>query len=118
MVRRRNMRRMRGDLATWRPWPAFPKSARPDSLQKRQIRPPRKISREGRSTSRLSAHALHLQRVETPVESVVRKQLVVTASLGDSTLVDHDDAVGVAHGGQTVGDDEHGAPAHEVGESL
>src|SRR5688572_22176222 len=72
----------------------------------------------GRATSRLSAHALHLQRVETPVESVVGEQLVVTASLGDLPLVDHDDAVGVAHGGQTVGDDEHGAAAHEIGESL
>ena len=33
-------------------------------------------------------------------------------------LVDDDDAIGVAHGGQAVGDHQHGAAAHEVGQRL
>ena len=40
----------------------------------------------------------------------------MAAHLGDAPLVDDDDAVGVAHGGEAVRDDEHRAVAHEVGQ--
>src|SRR5437879_2326270 len=62
--------------------------------------------------------AFHLERVEAAIEAVLRDQLVVTADLGDAPLVNDDDAVGVAHGGQAMRDDEHGAAAHEVGQRL
>ena len=45
-------------------------------------------------------------------------QLVVAPQLGDAAVVDHDDAVGVAHGREAVGDDEGGASVHQVGEGL
>lgn len=51
--------------------------------------------------------------VEVVVLATQRQQLVVCAALDDTPLLEHDDAVGVAHGAQAVGDDKGGAPAHE-----
>src|SRR5258705_3397388 len=55
-----------------------------------------------------------LQVIEAPVQAVGGEQIVVTAALHDAALRQHDDEVGVLHGGQAVGDDEHGAMRHQA----
>ena len=44
------------------------------------------------------------------ISAAASQELGVTALFDDPTAIDHDDAVGEAHGRQAVGDDEGGAP--------
>ena len=50
--------------------------------------------------------------------SFLRDQLIMAAALNDAALLQNRDAVGIADGGQTVGDDEDGAPLHELVHAL
>lgn len=54
-----------------------------------------------------------LHVVERGVQAVGGQQLAVRPVLDDLAGVQHDDTVGVLHGGQPVGDDQRGAPAHQ-----
>ena len=61
---------------------------------------------------------MHLTQLElTGIQAIVApplfQQLVVIALFLDLALLDDHDAVGVTHGGQTVGNDENGAALHE-----
>ena len=59
-----------------------------------------------------------LEIVQPPIEPAGAVELVVGASLHDPALVQHDDLVGVAHGGEAVGDHQHGALAHQPVDRL
>lgn len=52
------------------------------------------------------------------VQPAHRDQLLVPPTLDDAALVEHEDAVGVADGGETVRDDEGGAPLRQVAETF
>mgnify|MGYP006866180342 CR=1 FL=1 len=58
------------------------------------------------------AHELRI--VNLCVNGAVFHQFFVIASLGNHAVVEHDDAVGAADGGQAVGDDKAGAAGHEL----
>ena len=47
--------------------------------------------------------------VEVAVGSVVLEQVRVQARLDDPAVLEHEDAVGVADGGEAMGDDEDGS---------
>jgi hypothetical protein len=48
--------------------------------------------------------ALELRLIEVRIQPVSFEQLVVGAALDDATVGDHQDQVGVTHGGETVRD--------------
>ena len=52
--------------------------------------------------------------VEVGIDAALCQQLGVTAALGDDTVGDGDDAVGVADGTQAVGDDQGGAAHGQI----
>src|SRR3546814_4246739 len=56
---------------------------------------------------------LELQRGEARVEAAGCRQLAVAAALDQAALVDHQDAVGLQHGGEAVGDDQRRARSEE-----
>src|SRR4051794_13909422 len=56
--------------------------------------------------------------VEAGVEVGGLEELVVVAGFGDVAVLEDDDLVGVADGGEAVGDDEGGAAGHEVVEGV
>ena len=49
---------------------------------------------------------LHLQLIQPGVDAVPCDQLIVSAALDDFSVLQHDNAVGVADGGQAMGDDQ------------
>src|SRR5215468_3679064 len=55
-----------------------------------------------------------LQAIEGRVTSAPAQQLVVTTRFDDSPILDDEDAVGVHHGMQAVGDDDGRAPLAKV----
>ncbi len=59
-----------------------------------------------------------MQCVQAAVDAVAGQQLIVASDLGDAAFVDDDDAVGIAHGGEPVRDDEDRPSTHQVGERL
>ena len=54
----------------------------------------------------------HGSGVELVVLALLGDELIVGAALDDVAVVEHHDHVGVAHGGQAVGDHEDGAALH------
>ena len=52
------------------------------------------------------------------IGAAARHQLGVAAGLGDAAFVDHQNAVGVDHAGQAVGEDQRGASPHQAVERL
>ena len=56
----------------------------------------------------------HRAGVQLVVLALLRDQLVMRATLDDVAMVEHHDHVGVAHGGQAVGDDEDRTSLHQV----
>ena len=56
--------------------------------------------------------------VEAGVVSVQGKQFVVAADFDDAAVVEHSDLVGVAHGGNPVGDEDGGGSCGIVAESA
>ena len=74
--------------------------------------------RSGLSTGvgRPSTRSRELPRDQLGVEAGLREKGVVGAALDDAAVVQDDDGVGVAHGGQAVGDDDRGALGHELRE--
>ena len=60
--------------------------------------------------------ALELGAVELGVQPAGREQLAVRAGLDHPAGVDHEDLVGVAHGGQPVRDDQRGAAVQRGGQ--
>ncbi len=63
-----------------------------------------------------SSHQLGLD--QEPVGAAPFDQFLVGAALDDLAVAEHQDAVGMAHGGQAVGDDQAGAAAHQALERL
>ena len=59
-----------------------------------------------------------LQLREMRVEAILAQQRLVRADRVDASALEHDDAVGVAHGGEAMGDDERRAAAREMLEGL
>ena len=57
---------------------------------------------------------LHRAGVQLVVLALLRDQLVMRATLDDVAMVEHHDHIGVAHGGQAVGDDEDRTALHQV----
>ncbi len=56
--------------------------------------------------------------VELIVDAPLGEQLVVSPRLGDLPFVEDDDLVGPPNRGESMSDDEGGAPAHEIRECL
>ena len=52
------------------------------------------------------------------VAAVEAKELVVSALFKNAAMVEYDDLVGIAHGGEPMGDDEGGTALHEAVHSL
>src|SRR5438552_363455 len=59
-----------------------------------------------------------LTRVEIRVASAASEQLLVASALYDPAVLDDEDRVGAANGGQPMRDDEGRAPLHELGQAL
>jgi hypothetical protein len=59
-----------------------------------------------------------LARVQPVVVAALAQQLGMRAHLADAPVLDHQDAVGAPDGRQAVGDDEAGAPLHQVLHAL
>ena len=59
-----------------------------------------------------------LQLGETGVEGIAGHQLGVRADVDDAAVIDDDDAVGLQHRGEAVGDDDGRAPLHQALERL
>ena len=57
---------------------------------------------------------LHRAGVQLVVLALLRDQLVMRTTLDDVAVVEHHDHVGIAHGGQAVGDDEDRTALHQV----
>src|SRR5579864_2251697 len=56
--------------------------------------------------------------VEIGVVAVARQQLFVCAQLHDAPFVQHRNTVGVAHGGDTVRDEDSSAPVHDLAQVV
>ncbi|KAF1047543.1 MAG: hypothetical protein GAK38_01894 [Xylophilus sp.] len=61
-------------------------------------------------------HGRCAARPQPGIEAVGAQQFVVAADLGDAPLLQHDDAVGVAHGREAVRDDDRRAPPAQQGQ--
>ena len=57
---------------------------------------------------------LHRAGVQLVVLALLRDQLVMRTTLDDVAMVEHHDHIGIAHGGQAVGDDEDRTALHQV----
>jgi hypothetical protein len=55
---------------------------------------------------------------EVGIKATCGDEFIVRALLGDAATFEDVDAVGIAHGGKAVGDDEAGALLHEAFESF
>src|SRR5258708_40140659 len=55
--------------------------------------------------------------VDRGVEAVAGDQLLVRPALRDSSLLQHEDLVGLAHSRDAVRDDDRGAPAHDAAQA-
>ena len=66
----------------------------------------------------MQQEAAGLALPELRIEAALVEQLVMRALLDDATVLKHVDAVGIADGAETVGDDEAGAVRHEVLQRL
>ena len=64
--------------------------------------------------SRFSGQLLSCEQVG--IESAARHQIFVAALLDDAALVQDDDVVGLAQGGDAVGDEDGGAVFHDLAE--
>src|SRR5690348_6687020 len=67
--------------------------------------------------ARLDLLAIPIQElkvVEAAVGAQVAHEVLVGADVGDNPILQYHDTVGVAHGGEAVGDDDNGAAAHQV----
>ena len=56
----------------------------------------------------------HCTGVQLVVLALLRDQLVMRTTLDDVAVVEHHDHIGIAHGGQAVGDDEDRTALHQV----
>src|SRR5213083_3229435 len=54
-----------------------------------------------------------LEIVQAPIQTVAGEQVVVRAPLHDPSFRQHDDEIGMVHGGEPVGDHEDGAMRHQ-----
>src|SRR6185437_6516787 len=68
--------------------------------------------------SRLPRQPVHLALDQFAVKPLAAHELVGGAVLDGAAGLQDDDAVEVAHGGEPVGDGDHGAAAHQAGERL
>ena len=59
-----------------------------------------------------------VQRVESEIQPLLRHQLIVVALLDGMPVLQHDDPVGAADGGQTVRDNDAGAALKELRQRL
>src|SRR5438093_10250553 len=102
----------------------------------RRIRTPATGARTRRPTARRSPNALRRRRkegttaaalllgrglpvrVEGPVAAAEGEQLVVASLLDDAPALDDDDPVGVADGGEAVGDHDRGAAGEQRRQRL
>ena len=57
-------------------------------------------------------------RVKLIVSAALRQKLLVGAALDDTALLENHDAVGVAHGGEPVGDHDHGLTCGKLRKRL
>src|SRR5258708_40292598 len=76
---------------------------------------PDRLSRSLPVRSRvLDGLACELAEVEVMIKTLLVEELLVGAFFDDFAVVDDEDLVGVADGGEAVGDDEGGAALHEA----
>ena len=61
---------------------------------------------------------LRLDIVQVPVESVATHQLLVGANLGDAVLIEHNNGISAANGGQAVSDHNRRSTHHEPLQGL
>src|SRR6476646_11073084 len=71
----------------------------------------RVVDHLGQALARLIG--LALARPEACINAAAGEKLLVRALLDNLTMVEHDDVVGVDHGGETMGDDERRALARD-----
>ena len=61
------------------------------------------------------SYAVHQLGVhQASVEALLLQQVLVGAVFHHVTIIQDDDLIGVAHGGEAVGDDQSGAAFHEA----
>lgn len=63
---------------------------------------------------RLTAVNTKLTRIQVMIEAALAQQGFMCAALNDLAVIDDQNLVGIADGAQAVGDDEAGAPLHQV----
>ena len=73
-----------------------------------------KSAAQGRSPCRAASREFKHAVVELIIHTFLAEQFFVVAALDDAAMVQHHDGVGIAHGGEAVGDDEDGAALHEA----
>ena len=61
---------------------------------------------------------LELQAIERGVAPTLAQQLVVPAGFDDQSALDHENAIGMHDGGETVGDHNRRAPLAQFGDRL
>ena len=61
----------------------------------------------------LGGDAVELQAGEAGVEATLGRQRAMVALLNDLAMIHDDDAIGGAHGGKSVSDDDRRAIAHQ-----
>src|SRR2546421_10912130 len=71
-----------------------------------------------RDRGRASGVALGLQGEQSGVAGSAGDQLGVASLFDDATFLEHQDAVGHAHGGKTVRNEQRGSAARELAEAL
>src|SRR5579872_7396722 len=64
-------------------------------------------TRQAENVLRVSFQKLHV--VQPLVDAALRDQLLMRAGLGDAAVIEHHDLIRAAHGGEPVGDHNHGA---------
>ena len=62
--------------------------------------------------------AAHLALNEAAIQAVIPRQMIRRPVLHDSSGLQHDDAVEIAHRRQPMRDGDHGAPAHQAAERF
>ena len=87
----------------------IPVELRADDLHRRHPRHPRRVQKN--LNGRRDSDELGLD--EKTIGAVALDQFVVAAAFHDPAVVENEDAVGMADGGETVGDDQAGAAVHE-----
>src|SRR5262249_12058399 len=103
-------------LMTWNRWSVARKGFVFEALRSSRLRLDLLLEHLGQPFAGLVG--LALARPQARIETATGAQLKVLALLDDLAMIEHDDVVGMDHGGKAVGDDERGALARDTLQSV